>query len=452
MNIKFDIPLTETGKEIADRLIDTRIRELELMQDLSDEQMLGSSMRIVEPPIWELGHVGWFQDRWILQNLDQRPPVDPRADDLYNSFKIPNADRWNLSFPSRGQTFEYITDILEQIIRRLEMRDPTDEEEYFYKLVLNHEEMHSETMHHIRQTFAYPAPKLSVSNGHPVEVNIDQAFELHDVDIPGGTYLLGATPDMPFVFDNEKWAHPVKIDHFQISATPVTSGEFQKFVDEGGYQERSIWSAEGWEWLRLSGQKHPVFWKMDDRGKWRWRWFDEWLPLRPFLPMVHVNWYEANAYCQWADRRLPSEAEWELAASSTPTPKREGFKDEKRWYPWGNEHPKAEHANLNSSLGGIVDVRALAGGDSAFGLRQMIGNVWEWTANTFDAFPGYVIDPYDTYSEPSFGQQKVLRGGCWATRPHVIRNTFRNFYTPDRNNIFAGFRTVAKNPMVLALS
>jgi iron(II)-dependent oxidoreductase len=160
--------------------------------------------------------------------------------------------------------------------------------------------------------------------------------------------------------------------------------------------------------------------------------------------MVNVNWYEANAYCEWAGRRLPTEAEWELAASSYPASDGKKFSDDKRLYPWGNRPPGIDHANLNSWMNGLVDVRAFPEGDSGFGLRQMIGNVWEWTADTFDAFPGYVIDPYDTYSAPSFGQQKVMRGGCWATRPGVIRNTFRNFYTPDRNNIFAGFRTVKK--------
>jgi EgtB-related family protein len=176
-----------------------------------------------------------------------------------------------------------------------------------------------------------------------------------------------------------------------------------------------------------------------------WRWFDQWIALNPFMPMIHINWYEANAYCEWAGRRLPTEAEWELAASASPSADWKNFTDEKRWYPWGNAHPEPEHANLNSITGDIIDVRALFSGDSAFGMRQMIGNVWEWTASPFEPYPGYIIDPYDTYSEPSFGQQKVLRGGCWATRPHVIRNTFRNFYTPDRNNIFAGFRTVVTN-------
>ncbi len=436
--------LTKLGQEISDRLADTRRRELEVITDLTNEQLLGPSMRIVEPPIWELGHVGWFQDRWILQNLDQAEPADERADSLYDSFNVPNDQRLALRYPSLGQTTEYITGILERVILRLDSHDPSDEELYFYNLALNHEEMHSETMQHIRQTFGYPAPKLSVKKLNINALNINPDYELHDVAIPGGTYMLGGTVDLPFIFDNEKWAHPVEIKPFHISATPVTFSEYQKFVDEGGYQERSIWSDEGWEWLKMSDQKHPIYWKMDNGGDWLWRWFDRWMALEPFLPMIHVNWYEANAFCKWADRRLPTEAEWELAASATPSADGQSLTEEKRTYPWGDQHPRLEYANLNSAAGGIVDVRALPAGDSAFGLRQLIGNVWEWTASTFEPYPGYVIDPYDTYSEPSFGQQKVLRGGCWATRPHVIRNSFRNFYTPDRNNLFAGFRTVAK--------
>jgi iron(II)-dependent oxidoreductase len=159
--------------------------------------------------------------------------------------------------------------------------------------------------------------------------------------------------------------------------------------------------------------------------------------------MVYVNFYEANAYCAWAGRRLPTEAEWEAAAAAEPAPDGRSFTQAKRQYPWGDEPPAPEHANLDSAALGLVDVRALPKGDSAFGCRQMLGNIWEWTADMFDAYPGFEIDPYETYSAPSFGQQKVLRGGCWVTRSRVIRNTWRNFYTPDRNNIFAGFRTCA---------
>ncbi len=436
------VNLTETGQALVDELLATRRRELELMNDLTDEQIIGPSYRIIEPPIWELGHVGWFQDRWILQNLDKSGPVDPAADKLYDSFNIPNAERWQLLFPSRGQTYEYITDILERVIQRLEGREPSHEEIYFYTLALNHEAMHSETMTHIRQTLAYPRPRLSTEAPSGTELFVDLDFEPHDVSIPGGVYQLGAAPGMPFVFDNEKWAHPVKIEPFKISVTPVTMREYRKFVEAGGYEDKSLWSDEGRAWLEQNSAHQPVFWKNED-GRWLRRAFVSWLPVEEFLPMIHVNWFEANAYCAWAGRRLPTEAEWELAASVEPAADEKGFTERKRIYPWGDEPPALKHANLDSRWLDVVDVRAFPEGDSAFGLRQMIGNVWEWTADTFDAYPGYVIDPYDTYSAPSFGQQKVLRGGCFATRPLVIRNTFRNFYTPDRNNIFAGFRTVA---------
>ncbi len=432
------IELTAHGQEIAQRLIDTRNRELALILDLSEEQLIGPPNPTVEPPIWELGHVGWFQDRWILQNIDKREPSDPKADLLYHSFNVANDARWHLSYPSLGQTVEYITDILDKVISRLAKREPTVEEVYYYNLVLNHEEMHSETMHHIRHTLSYPAPKFTLDSPRPL---IDEGYALEKIAIPGGVYRLGGLPEQVFIFDNEKWAHPVEVAPFLISSTPVTFGQYQAFVNAGGYQERSFWCAEGWGWLENSGQDGPTYWKRGPEGGWRWRWFDRWRPIEDNLPMVNVNWYEANAYCRWADCRLPSEAEWELAASAALLPEGQGIDTQKKWYPWGNQHPSESQANLNSRYGQIVDVRAFPEGDSAFGLRQMIGNVWEWTADTFDAFPGYVIDPYDTYSKPSFGQQKVLRGGSWVTRPHVVRNSYRNFYTPDRNNIFAGFRT-----------
>lgn len=441
MDINIPTNLSTQAKELAQHLLDARRRELEVLSGLTDEQMFGLQMRIIEPPIWEMGHVGWFQERWILRNLDKAEPLWDGADLLYDSFNIPNAERWELAFPSRQETLAYITAVLERCLHRLAAKELSAEDIYFYRLVINHEDMHSETMMHIRQTLGYPRPHIADIRPTPLQIELD--FELHDVEIPGGVFMLGATQDMPFVLDNEKWAHPVEVAPFRISATPVTNGQFQAFVEAGGYQAREFWSDEGWAWRQQANAEQPVYWRREADGSWCARFFDQFAPLEPYLPVVHVNYYEAAAYCAWAGRRLPTEAEWELAASAEPGSKGRGITRAKRRYPWGNEFPSPDRANLDSAASGCIDVRALPQGDSAFGCRQMIGNVWEWTADTFDAYPGFELDPYDTYSAPSFGQQKVLRGGCWVTRSRVIRNTWRNFYTPDRNNIFAGFRTCA---------
>ena len=174
-----------------------------------------------------------------------------------------------------------------------------------------------------------------------------------------------------------------------------------------------------------------MYWQREEDG-WLRRDFDRWLPLERHRPVIHVNWYEADAYCRWAGRRLPTEAEWELAACGFAAPVR---------YPWGNDFPTTRHANLDGLALGCADVGAFPEGDSPFGCRQMIGNVWEWTADDFLPYPGFVVDPYKEYSEPWFGTHKVLRGGCWATRARLLRNTWRNFYTPERRDVWAGFRT-----------
>ena len=213
----------------------------------------------------------------------------------------------------------------------------------------------------------------------------------------------------------------------------MTNDEFAAFVDAGGYLRRELWSDEGWAWRADAGAEAPRYW-LKEGGAWKVRRFSRVVALPPNHPVIHINWHEAQAYCRFARRRLPTEAEWEYAASMARP-------SEKRRYPWGDALPAADHANLQS--GGPVPVDAYAEGDAASGCRQLIGNVWEWTASTFGPYPGFVVDPYKEYSEPWFGTHKVLRGGSFATPRRLIRNTWRNFYTPDRGDIFAGFRTCA---------
>jgi iron(II)-dependent oxidoreductase len=216
----------------------------------------------------------------------------------------------------------------------------------------------------------------------------------------------------------------------------VTNADFIAFVRDGGYARRELWSEAAWRWREKAGASHPVYW-VEENGRWLHRHYNRVVPLRPHAALVHVCWFEAEAYCRWAGRRLPTEAEWEAAAAGVP-----GAAG-KRTYPWGETPAGAEHANLYGVLGDVAEVAAFPAGDSAFGCRQMFGNVWEWTADAFTPYPGFAPDPYREYSEPWFGDHKVLRGGCHATRAALLRNTWRNFYTPDRRDVFAGFRTCA---------
>jgi iron(II)-dependent oxidoreductase len=260
-----------------------------------------------------------------------------------------------------------------------------------------------------------------------------------DVEVPGGTLMLGAPRNAPFAFDNEKWAHPVDVRPFAIARAAVTQAEFAAFVDERGYEEQRWWSPEGSAWRQSMRAAHPVYWRRGSSG-WERRDFNRWVPLEPHRPVIHVNWFEADAYCRWAGRRLPTEAEWEAAAASEPAPTG-GLSSRARSYPWGDEPPAAGRTNMDWHAMGCADVGSFADGDSAYGCRQMLGNVWEWTSTTFGPYPGFTPDPYKEYSEPWFGTRKVLRGGAWATRSRMLRNTWRNYFTPDRRDVMAGFRT-----------
>jgi iron(II)-dependent oxidoreductase len=221
----------------------------------------------------------------------------------------------------------------------------------------------------------------------------------------------------------------------------VTNAEFAAFVDGRGYERRELWSHQGWRWRTQVRAVQPVYWRRAG-SQWESRSFDAWRPLAADAPVVHVCWYEAEAYCRWAGRRLPTEPEWEAAAAGEPDAT--GLSTRRRRFPWGDQEPTRERANLDHWWGGLLDVAALPDGDSAFGCRQMLGNVWEWTASAFYPYPGFVVDhPYREYSAPWFGYHKVLKGGSWFSRARLLRNSFRNFYLPHRRDVFAGFRTCA---------
>jgi iron(II)-dependent oxidoreductase len=344
-------------------LLDARARALRATAGLEGERLFGPRLAIVNPPLWEIGHVSWFQERWCLRQRADGLLADsilPGADALYDSSAVAHATRWDLPLPGLGATRAYGERVLALVNERLVREPDSDSLQYFVHLATFHEDMHAEAFCYTRQTLGYAEPDFAFDR---VPVFSE------DLEIEGGTHMLGATPSDGFVFDNEKWAHEVEIAPFRIARSLVSNAQYRAFVEAGGAA--------------------PRYWSKQD-GAWLERRFDRWRPLEPDAPLRHVSWTEAGAYCLWARRRLPTEAEWECASP------------------------------------GIA-----------------CGQVWEWTSSAFAPYPGFVADPYKEYSQPWFGTHKVLRGGSFATPARLLRRTFRNFYTPERGDVFCGFRTCA---------
>lgn len=418
---------------------DARRRTRALAASLSADTLLGPRLAIVNPPLWELGHVAWFQEKWVLRHAAGRRPLRADADALYDSAAVPHDARWALPLPALAETLEYLSEVGDRVLAWLP--GAAERDLYFARLAVFHEDMHFEAMAFTRQTLGYGAPAPPDPRPAAAEVDATGGDLPGDAEVPGGSFLLGAADDGAFVFDNEKWAHPVELAPFRIARSAVTQAAFAAFVEDGGYRRRELWTAEGWRWREAAGAAHPVYWKRAGGAWWR-RDFDRWVPLEPARPAVNVCWFEAGAFCRWARRRLPTEAEWEAAAAAEPGAGG-ALAPRKRRFPWGDDEPTPARARLGAGALHAAPVGAHGAGDSAFGCRQLLGNVWEWTASDFLPYPGFAADPYREYSQPWFGTHKVLRGGSFATPPRLLRNTWRNFYTPDRRDPWAGFRTCA---------
>lgn len=433
---------------LATWVAERRERLLGLVADLDDEQLPGPMLATVNPLDWEIGHVGWFQERFVLRDTLGEAPALAHADALWDSAEVPHDTRWFLRLPARAETVAYLRGTADRVIARLQGPDVNATLLYMVRYVTHHEDWHSEAIMYTRQTRGLPVPALALAPPAPPApvTRPADAPDVHpahagDALIPGGSFRVGADRQSPFVFDNEKWGHVVELEPFKLARTPVTQSELADFVDDGGYGRRDLWSDEGWAWRTAEGAEHPLYWRLGPGG-WERRRFDRWAPLEPQHPAVHVNFFEAEAWCRWAGRRLPTEAEWEAAATASKGSDGRLAIQQRRW-PWGDEPPDATRANLDGWRLGTVDVADCPDGDSAFGVRQLIGNVWEWTSSVFGAYPGFEPDMYAQNSQPWFGTRRVLRGGAWATRSELIRPTLRNYFTPDRRDVFAGLRTVA---------
>jgi iron(II)-dependent oxidoreductase len=429
--------------DLAAALLDARARTMELLSDLEGDQLMGPRLATVNPLLWEVGHVAWFHEHFILQRTPGVEPLLPMARALYDSAVVHHDQRWDLPLPSLPVTLEYMQRVQDALLQRLDGDLASASDSYLYQLTTFHEDMHDEALTWSRQALAYPTPTFAAA-GTPGASEDAAAGPLEgDVSVPGGAFLLGAPGNAPFVFDNEKWCHRVSVAPFRIARAPVTNAEFAAFVLDGGYSRRALWSDAGWRWRERAGALHPVYWQRDGAGGFAVREFDRVVDLRPHRPAIHVNWHEASAWCRWAGRRLPREHEWEAAALGQACDDGAQLADGKRRFPWGGDAPDAARVNMDGRAIGCVDVAALPQGDSAFGCRQMLGNVWEWCEDAFTPYPGFVADAYVEYSQPLFGHTRVLRGGAWISRTRMVTGLYRNFFGPERRDVFAGFRTCA---------
>src|SRR5262245_57523074 len=335
--------------QLAAWIPEARQRTFDLVADLSDAQLFGPRLAIVNPLHWEIGHVAWFQEHWVLRQGLGEPALRSDSDALYDSSAIAHDTRWDLPLPSRSATLDYMGEVRDRVLDRLR-RGPGRELLYLSLYSVFHEDMHDEAFTYTRQTLGYPPPPL------PVTRSLAEAGPLPgDAEVPGGAFLLGPKSEEPFVFDNEKWAHRVEVEPFRIARAAVTQAEFAAFVDDGGYRRPEPWSEAGWKWRSGVGAAHPFHWRRADGG-WERRDFDRWVALEPHRPVIHVSWYEAEAYCRWAGRRLATEAEWEAAAALEPGPGGHGFSGRKRRFPWGDAPAEPERANLDARAMGCLDV------------------------------------------------------------------------------------------------
>jgi iron(II)-dependent oxidoreductase len=393
------------GDRLAEQLRDSRERTLAIYGHLDLESLAVPYLQVVNPPLWELAHIAWFQEYWCLRGGDaDEPTLLDRSDELFNSSLVAHATRWKLDYPSPRRMTGYMRDSLDAT--QVALAKTPEECRYFFHLALLHEDMHGEALMMTLQTLGLPAPPIEARDAPS-----SAAEPARDIAFEGGEFVQG-TQCAAFVFDNERSAHRVRVAPFAIASRPVTQGEFAAYVGATGAAAPRYWKREGSAWLM--------------------RRFDRWVPLDTNAPMVHVSLREAEAYCRWAGRRLPTESEWEFAATHGGTRDR---------YPWGDcpaDSPGSLDYRHRAPSSAIPDPAG-----TPVGLRQMIGGVWEWTASPFEPYPGFSPDPYRDYSQPWFHTHYVLRGGSFVTRARIANNRYRNFYLPDRADPFAGFRTCA---------
>jgi iron(II)-dependent oxidoreductase len=421
----------DTATELVAALEEARARTLALVAPFSDAELERVHSTLMSPLAWDLGHIAAFEDLWLVHRYGDRPLLRADLVEVYDAMETPRAKRGDLPFLAAAEAREYLDEVRARTLDVLDERGIGDG--VLHELVLRHEQQHNETMVQTLQLARLDPgssfPRLATdADGDPPPAGLEL------VEVPGGECAIGAPPpSLSFAYDNERPRHLTDVREFRIGRHPITNASYLHFVEGGGYERREWWSDEGWAWKEQYDITRPGGWTPDHGGEWQ---LGQLTPLDPRRPVVHVSWFEAEAFARAHELRLPTETEWEKAATWDQAAQMA------RRYPWGNESPvPGVHANVDLAQIGPAPAAAHPAGASPTGALGMIGDVWEWTASEFSAYPGFTAYPYREYSEPFFDTgYRVLRGGSWATRTRVATPTFRNWDYPQRRQIFSGFR------------
>jgi iron(II)-dependent oxidoreductase len=427
----------QRAEEIAALMAEARARTLELFNLAREEDLHHSPGFGFRPVIWHLAHIGVFEAYWLLQKLKREPAPDERYERIFDPINTPREESKNL--PSRSEMEAYLSSVRGRTLRvveetRFDESNPLVREGYVFHLVLQHEYQHQETLCYllhllpatVKSRPALQPPRLSA----PVQT-LSSSPEM--VTVVAGPFAMGARPDS-FAYDNEVPRHTLDLPAFKIDRLLTTNAEYASFIAEGGYDRREWWSDEGWDWREREDWQAPLYWEPDGKG-WRARGLFDEAMLEARHPVTGISWYEAEAYARFRGKRLPTEAEWEKAASW------DAESQQSRRFAWGDAEPTGALCNFNNHAWGTTPVGSFPAGASAAGCLDMTGNVWEWTRDAFEGYQGFEAFPYPEYSEVWFdGDHRVLKGGSWATRGPLLRNSFRNFFRRHFRIGFAGIR------------
>jgi iron(II)-dependent oxidoreductase len=429
--INHELGADQLRSRIAAELERTRARTTLLTDAVDETDLMRQHSPIMSPLVWDLAHVGNQEELWLVRDVGGRPAVRHDIDDLYDAFKQPRKDRPSLPLLPPEEARAYLATVRDKVHDLLDRVPFTDRplvaDGFAFGMILQHEQQHDETMLATHQLRSGPAVLGAPPPPEP------RSRVPGEVLVPAGPFTMGTSTD-PWALDNERPAHTVELPAYVIDAAPVTNGRYREFIADGGYDDPRWWSPAGWQHRTEAELTAPMHWRRDGDG-WAYQRFGRWSPVRDDEPVVHVCYFEAQAYAAWAGRRLPTEAEWEKAARWDPGTGRS------RRYPWGDEDLTVEHANLGQRHLWPAPVGAYPAGASPLGVHQLIGDVWEWTSTTFRGHPGFTAFPYREYSEVFFGDDyQVLRGGSFGTDRAACRGTFRNWDYPIRRQIFSGFR------------